>query len=386
LDKLVNRLKYILLLPLSLVWKAAVVLRNKLYDSGRLASCRFGIPLISVGNITVGGTGKTPHTEYLAEMLSRDFSLSVLSRGYRRKSKGFQYVESGDRASETGDEPLQIKRKYPEIIVAVDADRAHGIRRLQSDYPSLDLILLDDAFQHRKVTPSLNIVLIDCNRPVWNDSMLPAGRLRDCISSLYRADIIVVSKCPENIAGEEKQRYADRLKKYGKPVYFSRFEYGKEYPLSGGDSSLFDPANMLAVSGIANPAVFFEQLEKQYPGSVIEKAVFPDHHAFSERDIRTVLKKAGSRTILTTEKDGVRLISYFCAAKEQVPANIFCVPVKVKIDDSNSFNININSHVRKNKENGRLYQNRNKPAPGYGNNTWKRTWRTGDKNRRTRNA
>jgi tetraacyldisaccharide 4'-kinase len=357
LDKLVTRLIYILLLPFSLVWKAAVVLRNKFYDVGLFASCRFGIPVISVGNITVGGTGKTPHTEYLAEILSRDFSVSVLSRGYKRKSKGFHYVEPEDSASETGDEALQIKRRYPEIIVAVDADRTHGIRRLQSDYPSLDLILLDDAFQHRKVSPSLNIVLIDCKRPVWNDSTLPAGRLRDCMSSLHRADIIVVSKCPANIADEEKRQYADRLKKYGKPLYFSCFEYGEAYPLSGAGGSPFDSTNMLAVSGIANPAVFFEYLERQYPEALIEKLVFPDHHAFSEKDIRTILGKAKSRAILTTEKDGVRFISYFCEAKKQTPENIYCVPVKVKIDDSDSFNINIINHVRENKENGRLYQN-----------------------------
>ena len=178
---------YLLLQPFALIYKAGVWLRNKLYDKGVFASYRFGIPVISIGNITVGGTGKTPHTEYLIDILSKDFSLAVLSRGYKRQSKGFQYVEIDDSTSKTGDEPLQIKRKYPGVVVAVDADRVRGIKRLQSDYPSLDLILLDDAFQHRRVTPSLNIVLIDCNRPVWNDAMLPAGRLRDCRSSLYRA-------------------------------------------------------------------------------------------------------------------------------------------------------------------------------------------------------
>jgi tetraacyldisaccharide 4'-kinase len=337
-----------LLLPLSLAYKAAVLLRNKLYDAGLFASYRFDIPIISVGNITAGGTGKTPHTEYLVEMLSQEFSVAVLSRGYKRRSKGFQLVEPNDNASKTGDEPLQIKRKYPGVIVAVDVDRARGIQRLRADYPRLDLILLDDAFQHRRVIPSLSIVLIDYNRPVWNDSILPAGRLRDCLSRLHRADILVVTKCPANIAIESKQKYAEKLKKYNKPLYFSCLEYGEEYPLSGSDKSLFDPTNMLAVSGIANPATFFEQLEKQYHTTVIEKAVFPDHHAFSEKDIRTILTKAASRTIVTTEKDSVRFISYFCEADRQVPDNIFCVPVKVKIDNSYSFNIKITNHVRKN--------------------------------------
>jgi tetraacyldisaccharide 4'-kinase len=334
-----------------------ILLRNKFYDNGLFLSYRFKISVISIGNITVGGTGKTPHTEYLIDILSKDFNIAVLSRGYKRRSKGFRYVEVDDSTTKTGDEPLQIKRKYPDVVVAVDADRTQGIKQLQTDYPALDLVLLDDAFQHRKVTPSLNILLLDYNRPVWNDSMLPAGRLRDCLSSLHRADIIVITKCPTDISQEEKQKHADQLKKYNKPIYFSRFESGEAYPLSATDKSSFDPTNLLAVSGIANPAVFFKQLEMQYPEAHIEKIAFPDHHVFSEKDIRNILKKADSRTIVTTEKDSVRLISYFRNIKKQIPENIFCIPIKVKIDNSDSFNINITNHVRKNKENGRLHQN-----------------------------
>jgi tetraacyldisaccharide 4'-kinase len=347
---------YLLLLPLSLIYGAVVALRNMFYDRGLFVSYSFGIPVISIGNITVGGTGKTPHTEYLIDVLSRDFNLAVLSRGYKRQSKGFRYIETDDSVSQTGDEPLQIKRKYPDVVIAVDADRVQGIKRLQTDYPRLDLILLDDAFQHRRVLPSLSIVLIDCNRPVWNDSFLPVGRLRDCLSSLYRADIIVITKCPPDMSQGFKQNCADKLKKYNKPIYFSRFEQGDTYSLSS-DKSSFDSSNVLAVSGIANPAVFFGQIEKQYPKAVIEHCVFPDHHAFSEKDVRNILKKAGSRAILTTEKDGVRLFSYFCKSNERVPDNIYCVPIKVKIDDSDNFKYNITNHVRRNKDNGRLYQN-----------------------------
>jgi tetraacyldisaccharide 4'-kinase len=341
----------------ALICKAVVWLRNKLYDTGVFLSYRFGIPVISVGNITVGGTGKTPHTEYLIDVLSKDFSLAVLSRGYKRQSKGFQYVEIDDSTSKTGDEPLQIKRRYPDVVVAVDADRVQGIKRLQSDYPRLDLILLDDAFQHRRVAPSLNIVLVDYNRPVWNDAMLPAGWLRDCRSSLYRADIIVVTKCPANISEDEKRQHADKLRKYGKLLYFSCVETGKAYSLSTTDETAFDSSNLLAISGIANPAVFFAQIEKQYPEAVIERCAFPDHHVFSKKDIHDILKKAETHTVVTTEKDSVRLISYFHEAKEQIPANIYCIPIKVKIDDSDSFNSNIINHVRENKNNGRLYQN-----------------------------
>jgi tetraacyldisaccharide 4'-kinase len=348
---------YLLLLPLSFIYKVVVWLRNKFYDSGLLMSYRFRIPVISIGNITVGGTGKTPHTEYLIDILNKDYKLAVLSRGYKRQSKGFQYVDVNDPATKTGDEPLQIKRKYPDVVVAVDIDRVQGIKRLQTDYPSLDLILLDDAFQHRSVTPSLNVVLIDCNRPVRKDSMLPAGRLRDCLSSLHRADIIVITKCPANMSQEEKQKHADSLKKYNKPVYFSHFEYGKAYSLSDSGKLSFDSSKLLAVSGIANPAVFFGQLETQYPKADIETIVFPDHHVFSSEDIRRILGKADSHTIVTTEKDSVRLIAYFRKSKEQIPENIFCIPIEVKIDNSRSFNTNITDHVQKNKENSSFYQN-----------------------------
>jgi tetraacyldisaccharide 4'-kinase len=346
-----------LLLPLSLIFKTVVVLRNIFYDVGIFTSCRFGIPVISIGNITVGGTGKTPHTEYLIDVLSVDFTLAVLSRGYKRRSKGFQYVEVGDSISKTGDEPLQLKRKYPDVVVAVDADRVHGIKRLQTDYPRLDLILLDDAFQHRQVSPSLNIVLIDCNRPVWNDSFLPAGRLRDNMSSLRRADIIMITKCPLDMSHDFKQTYVDKLKKYNRPVYFSRIEHREAYPLSSSSGALFDSSHLLAVSGIANPTTFVELVEKLYPEAVVEQCAFPDHHAFSDKDVHNILTKADSHIIVTTEKDSVRLISYFNKTKERTPENIYCIPVKVTIDDSDSFNLNITNHVRKNKENGRLYQN-----------------------------
>jgi tetraacyldisaccharide 4'-kinase len=352
-----NRLIYVLLTPLSWIYRTAVVLRNRFYDNGIFTSYRFGIPLVSIGNITVGGTGKTPHTEYLIAMLNTDFRLAVLSRGYRRQSTGFQYVEVDDPVAKTGDESLQIKRKYPSVVVAVDADRVKGVRRLQTDYPALDLVLLDDAFQHRRITPSLNIVLIDRNRPVWNDSTLPAGRLRDCRSSLHRADIIVITKCPANMSQDEKQKCRDKLRRYNKPIYFSRFEYGQPRSASASEKHAFDWSNILAVAGIARPDFFFAQLGEQYPEAAIERMTFPDHHVFSEKDVRYILKKAESRTIVTTEKDCVRLASYFAEANERIPDSIYYIPVKVTIDDLHSFNTKIIAHVRTNKENGRLYQN-----------------------------
>ncbi|MDR1896751.1 MAG: tetraacyldisaccharide 4'-kinase [Prevotellaceae bacterium] len=358
-------LQYPLLAPLAAVYGAAVVIRNKLYDCGLFASRKFEIPLISVGNITVGGTGKTPHIEYLVGILSRHFKVAVLSRGYKRQSRGFQYVEIGDSVLKTGDEPLQIKCKYPDITVAVDADRAQGIRKLQEDFPDLEVVLLDDAFQHRQITPSLNIVLIDCNRPVWNDAMMPAGKLRDCCSSLNRADVFIVSKCPETLSQDERSYYINKLKKYNKPVYFSSVELGKEYPVSefadfdidAADSAMpLNPPNITALTGIANPASFYAQLSKRFPDAAIEKTAFPDHHNFTEKEMQTILKKTESHTIVTTEKDSVRLISYFCATKKRPLKGIYCIPISIKIDNSHDFNINIIEHVRKNKKDGGVYK------------------------------
>lgn len=343
-----------LLLPLSLLYGAVVWLRNRLFDTEIFKSHRFDIPLISVGNIAVGGTGKTPHIEYLIEILSSEFKIAVLSRGYKRKSKGFQYVEMDDLSQKTGDEPLQIKRKYPQTIVAVDANRKRGIERLRRDCHGLDAILLDDAFQHRRVAPSMNIVLVDCNRPFWKDLLLPAGRLRDCPSSLRRADIILISKCLPDISAETRERLTTKLKKYGKPVYFGYFEADAPCPLLG-QSAGFDSSRLLALSGIANPLNFVSMLARLYPEAEIETLAFPDHHNFSEKDVKLISQKSESQTIVTTEKDSMRLISYFHRKHNRLANRIFYVPVKARIIDSSNFNQYIKEHVRENKKHGKFH-------------------------------
>ncbi|MDR2425043.1 MAG: tetraacyldisaccharide 4'-kinase [Prevotellaceae bacterium] len=337
-----------ILLPLSLLYGAAVWLRNKLFDTGILTSARFDIPLISVGNIAVGGTGKTPHIEYLIEILSSEFKIAVLSRGYKRRSKGFRYVETENLSHETGDEPLQIKRKYPQTIVAVDANRKRGIERLLRDHPSLDVVLLDDAFQHRRIAPSLNIVLVDCNRPFWNDFMLPAGGLRDCPSSLCRADIILISKCSPDISTEERRQLTAKLKKYGKLVYFGYFEADKPFPLLD-QLATFDASHLIALSGIANPQHFTAMLAQLYPEAEIERLSFADHHNFTEKDLKLISQKTKNQTIVTTEKDSMRLRSYFYENPNSLARRIFYIPVKAQIIDASNFNQNITEHVRKNK-------------------------------------
>ena len=322
-----------MLYPLSLLYGAVVFIRNKFYDKGILKSHKFD-SVICVGNITVGGTGKTPHIEYLLSLLGKQHKIAVVSRGYKRKSKGFRYVDVNDTSSNSGDEPLQIKKKFPNAIVAVDANRINAIHKIKNDYHDVDIILLDDAFQYRKVTASINILLIDYNRPVWNDLMLPAGRLRDCRSNIRRSDIIIVTKCPENITNDDKEKCIKQLAKYGKQVYFSHSTMGKEISLN---NNVFMPSKIYAFAGIANPQPFFEEIHTRYPNLHIEQQIFPDHHNFTEKEIKTIAKKAKTHTIVTTEKDFVRLNSYI--------ENMFYVPITVTISNSGKFNDEITQQL-----------------------------------------
>ena len=346
-------LSRLLLLPFSFVYGTMVWLRNKSYDMGILKSRGFGIPLISVGNVTVGGTGKTPHVEYLIELLKGRFSLAVLSRGYGRKTKGFRYVATEDSSEAAGDEPLQIKLKYPDIVVAVDADRVRGVEYLLRDYPRLELVLLDDAFQHRGIAVSLNIVLSSYARPATRDSLLPAGRLRDLPSSLKRADLIVISKCPDGLDDLGRAAHARLFEAYGKPLYFGRLRPDAARPAFGGGRK-FDSRRLLAIAGIANPDMFFSMLERLYPAANIERMKFEDHHDFTEHDIALIVEKGSSRLVITTEKDAVRLRRHIGEGLTgRFADKIFTIPVKVEIDDTDSFNQHIINHViRKSKTNG----------------------------------
>jgi tetraacyldisaccharide 4'-kinase len=339
-----------LLWLLSLIYGAIVVVRNKFYDWGIFKSQRFDIPVFCVGNVTVGGTGKTPHTEYIAGLLGDTFRVAVLLRGYKRKSKGFRYVEINGAVAETGDEALQIKRKFPKIIVAVDTCRTRGIENLQRDYPDLQAVLLDDAFQHRAVTPSFSVALVDYNQPVWKDRLLPLGRLRDCKASLHRADLIVVTKCPATMFDDDAKKCVGKLRKYfADKIYFSRLISGEPQPLNTACKTVVHVnSTLLAVSGIANPATFFRGLTERYPDADLDTLVFPDHHDFSENDIGTIKTRAGSRNIITTEKDAVRLLDYFRATNQTVPDNLFYIPVKVGFifDGTDDFNSEILCRLR----------------------------------------
>lgn len=291
---------YPFLLPLAWLYGVGVRLRNYMFDVGILPQRTFSIPIISVGNITVGGTGKTPHTEYLIRLLADHYQVAVLSRGYRRKSRGYRLAGSYTAVEDIGDEPYQMKRKFPCIYMAVDADRCRGISNLMR-FPiksQADVILLDDAYQHRYVRPSLNILLVDYNRPIYHDLLLPAGRLREPIAGIRRADVVIVSKCPPDISDAERADIAHRLQlRADQQLFFTYLRYPQSLP-----SFSIDP---LLVTGIASPQPLVEHLRQFYPN--LKHLAYPDHHIYTKRDLAHIRHEAGDRQILTTDKDASRL-------------------------------------------------------------------------------
>lgn len=357
---------YPLLLPLAWIYHAAVSIRNRLFDRGVLRSRTFPLPVICIGNLTVGGTGKTPHTEYLIRLLKEHFHVAVLSRGYKRKSKGFVLAMSGTTVEEIGDEPYQMMRKFPEVHVAVDRDRCHGIERLSDKdiTPPAEVILLDDAFQHRYVRAGLSILLTDYRRPIFKDHLLPAGRLREPVSGKRRADIIIVSKCPADMSAAEQETWTGHLSPTpSQQVYFSTLEYGALQPLSseGSARTLHDirrDDHVLLVTGIASPAAIIDQLSRYTRH--ITPVGFPDHHAFSASDIGRIRQRfgelpEGNRIIVTTEKDATRLARH-PQVDEPLRRHIYVLPVRVAFlqGKQEQFNQNIIEYVRENPRNGSL--------------------------------
>ena len=332
-----------LLLPLSPFYGLAVMIRNLLFDLQILKSTRFSLPVISVGNLTVGGTGKTPHVEFLVQLLRNDYKLAILSRGYKRRSSHFILATGKTGIHEIGDEPRQIKLKFPDIHVAVDRKRVQGIKILMQSIHNLDLVILDDAYQHRYVKPGLSVLLIDYNRPVFNDMILPAGNLREHFRNLKRADIIMVTKCPESLTPSQRGDFIVRLHLNSKQeVFFTRFSYGSPIPIfpdKHGKSEEITYKHLrrkgigvMMVTGIASPQPFRKFLSEN--ATKKEEMVFPDHHLFSSQDLQQIKSKfksmeADEKYIMVTEKDAVRIreSEYIGKSLKKV---LFYIPVEVK--------------------------------------------------------
>ena len=348
-----------LLFPISMVYHIVLTIRHKLYDWRILKSQRFERPVICVGNLNLGGTGKTPHTEYLIELLKNDYHLATLSNGYGRKSKGFRLANAACTYEDLGDEPLQYFTKYPDIQVAVDKNRAEGIAHLLWEQ-GVEVVLLDDAFQHRGIEAGLNILLTDYQHLYCDDFLFPAGTLRDIKLAAKRADIIVVSKSPKAMNGEEKQQVVDKLKPTERQkVYFSYLEYDKLKPLTANAGS-FDTdsaESILLFCGIANPNPLIDKLKKQYKH--LEAMTFADHHPYTGNDVKSILKQFENlsdekKIIVTTEKDAARLTNspYLCQF-ETTP--LYALPISVHFHEEEKFNEEILNYVRKNSNDRWLY-------------------------------
>lgn len=325
----------ILLFPLALLYGLGAGLNGYLYRKRILKSITFSIPVVSVGNLIVGGSGKSPHVEYLIKLLSPFIKVGVISRGYGRKSKGFRMVNRMDSSDQTGDEPLQIKRKNPSIPIAVSESRGTGIPKLIGTYPELQAVVMDDGFQHREVNPYLNILLTEYNDPYVDDFILPFGRLREWPSAAQRADVIIVSKSPWDLTAEEAERMRSKLKpKANQDLFFSYLEYGPAYYYFDARKKLVEQpgGEIIVLTGIANP----EPLIDHYQDRVdkIHSLAFPDHHSFTPYDMGQLSKmyeqlEMKVHFVVTTEKDAVRLQPHSkFLAEHKIP--IFIQPVQVK--------------------------------------------------------
>ena len=340
------------LLPASWIYGLAVAVRNRMFDGGLLSSRRFDIPVISVGNLAVGGTGKTPHVEYLVRLLQSKRYVAVLSRGYKRKTSGFVLAGPDSTALDIGDEPMQIHRKFPDITVAADANRCHGIDTLLATpfTQATDVVLLDDAYQHRYVKPGLSILLLEYSR-LSGDLLMPAGRLREPWSQRCRADIIIVTKCPSGMtAGDYTEAAGIANPLPHQKLYFSTMEYGQIYPVAGGNplsSDAFDGQNVLLLTGIANPTPLIEEVKRH--ASQVRHLAWTDHHQYSEGDISKAAamfrQLPEPKIAVTTEKDATRLATL--PLPEDLSNHLYSLPITVKITNGGkeSFDNTVRQYV-----------------------------------------
>ncbi len=352
--------------PLSWLYGLGVGLRNWLFDIGVLKQRTFSTPVISVGNLTAGGCGKTPHVEYLVNLLHESEKVAVLSRGYKRKTSGYVLAGKSTKMPDIGDEPFQMKEKFSDIYVAVDQNRCHGITRLTTDGDTKDVsvILLDDAYQHRYVKPGVNILLVDYHRLIIYDRLLPAGRLREPKTSKERADIVIITKCPDTLKPIDYRvlSKAMDLRPYQK-LFFTSIAYKELVPYNGGETrslqSIARTENILLVSGIASPKQIATDLSAYCDR--IKTIPFADHHQFTTSDMADI-KKAFERMekpkmIVTTEKDAARL-GHLKHLDSTIKDNLYILPIEIdfKLDKQQEFDDAIRSYISNTKTMNRTAQ------------------------------
>ncbi len=367
------------LLPLSWLYGFIVSLRNELFNLGILKERTFKIPIISVGNITVGGSGKTPHVEYLIRLLHNDVKVGVLSRGYKRKSHGYILANDSSTMRDLGDEPFQMKQKFSNIYVAVDKNRCNGIEHLTQDQKSsdVDVILLDDAFQHRYVKPGLNILLVDYHRLIIYDRLLPAGRLREHLSGKQRADIVIITKCPKDLKPMEFRILTKAMDLFPyQKLFFSTIDYDVPYALFSDATTSLSKQNILLLTGIASP----EQMENDMKNKCrsVTSLAFDDHHLFTLKDAQRINDAFAAlpspKIILTTEKDSTRLYHLEGLSTEARDA-LFVLPIKIKflLNQGEYFNNKIINYVRKNSRNSILAKRKDDNKPRNSHNSRNRS-------------
>ncbi len=369
------------LLPFSWLYGIGVWFRNYLFDAKILKSKSYSVPVISVGNITVGGAGKTPHVEYLIGLLKNSIQVAVLSRGYKRKSRGYVIADDSTLMRDIGDEPYQMKMKFDGIYVAVDKNRCHGIERLISDEATkdVDVILLDDAFQHRYVKAGINILLVDYHKFIIYDKLLPAGRLREPHKAKIRADIVIVTKCPKTLNPIDYRVLSKKMDlKAFQHLYFTTLSYCDLKPIfnNKGDVPLSDimGENILLLTGIASPEHLQADIMEYTRGAQPEVMAFADHHNFTAHDIERLNERFASmpspKRIITTEKDQARLVG-LKGLSEEVKQNIYALPIKVEfmLNGGELFNEKIQSYVRKNSRNSILAKRKNNNKPKNSNSS-----------------
>ena len=347
------------LLPLSWFYGLGVGIRNQLFNIGLLKQHDYDIPIISVGNITVGGSGKTPHVEYLIRLLKDKVRVAVLSRGYKRKSHGYVLADNESTVQDIGDEPYQMKKKFADVHIAVDKKRVNGIERLTGDAETndTDVILLDDAFQHRYVKPGINILLVDYHRLIIYDKLLPAGRLREPQSGKDRADIVIITKCPKDLKPMEFRVLTKAINLYPyQNLFFTTIDYQDLTTLFDSNQPApslhqLSDTSVLLLTGIASPKQMILDLTPKV--KQIQSLAFPDHHAFKKKDIERINNTfqaiKGKKIIITTEKDASRL-EHCTELSEEVKRNLYVLPIRIQfmLNQEKEFNQKIINYVRRN--------------------------------------
>ena len=339
-----------LLIPFSFIYGSITSIRNLLFDYGIFKSQTHNIPIICIGNLSVGGTGKTPHTQYIINLLKTDYKVAILSRGYGRKTSCLKYVEISSTAQEVGDEPLQLKQNNPDCLVVVEKNRNKGVKQILNDFPETDVILLDDGYQHRWIKAGFNILITPYASPYYKDSLMPVGNLRESKKGAGRANAIIFSKTPENSNPTEKKGMVKKLNLFAhQKAYFSHINYCTWRCISTNEEFTSDEHySIILVSGISNPSPLLNYLQNK--GHKVKHLKFADHQNYTSNDIANILEKynkdsSAKKLILTTEKDATKLRVF---EKDFGTANVYYIPIEIDFEDKEKFEKQLLNYVAKN--------------------------------------